>query len=297
MRSSVLIRDVAQLVGIGIGRKGVVRFARQRPLGAAGGLVFVFAVVLALFPGMMAQYDPTAISREAIFSPSSAKFLFGTDDLGRDLFSRLIWGARFSMYVAAVATLVAMLMGTFFGLVSGWMGGAVDSIVQRTMDALLAIPLLLIALVIVFALGPSLNNVTASIAVAMTPMVNRIVRAVVLSIKGELYVGAAQAIGCSNTRILAYHILPQCFGSMLAVASIYFPWAIIAEASISFVGLGATEPTPTWGGILASGIKLYIHRAPWIALFAGLCLAVVILGVSYLGDALRDELDPRMRRL
>lgn len=270
-------------------------FARRKPLGAAGLLLILLLTLMAIFAPLIATHDPEAtIVRERLQPPSIAHIL-GTDGLGRDVFSRVVYGAQASLYVGLVAVGLGTIIGSFFGLLSGYFGGKFDFTLQRVMDMLMAFPMIVLALAILSALGASLLNVILALSVVLTPSANRVVRASVLSVRENQYVEAARAIGCGHGRILLVHILPNVAAPIIVLASITLGLAILVEASLSFLGLGPPPPTPTWGGMLSVEGRRFFERAWWLAVFPGLAISLAVLSFNLFGDALRDLWDPRLR--
>ena len=274
---------------------GLVRFGRQRPLGGIGLLLVLAASVTAGFAPVLSPFDPLELHQGQGFVPPGARFWLGTDNLGRDILSRILYGGRVSLYVGLLSVVVGNTLGSLAGLVSAYLGGMLDTTLQRLVDAVMAFPLLVLALTIVAVLGPSVNNVVAAISVILFPQAARVIRSTVLSVKENPYIDAAQAIGAGQTRIIFVHILPQCMAPYIVLASIAVGWAIVVEASISFLGAGPPPPTPTWGGMLSGAARLYGETAPWMVIFPGLAISLAVFGFNLLGDALRDALDPRLR--
>jgi peptide/nickel transport system permease protein len=276
-------------------RAKVWRLARRKPLGAIGaGMILVLCVVALLAP-LLAPYDPyESIAGARLLSPSWAHPM-GTDNLGRDLLSRIVYGARISLVIGVVAGFTGILGGLALGVTSGYVGGRVDNILQRIVDSLMAFPGLILALTLVATLGPSLRNVMIAIAIGAIPSTSRVIRGAVLSAKEEDYVSAARALGAPGWRIATFHIVPNVMAPVLILASVAFGTSIIAEASLSFLGLGAQPPTPSWGVMLSGPSRRFMTTAPWMAIFPGIAISVVIFGINIFGDALRDLLDPRLR--
>jgi peptide/nickel transport system permease protein len=267
---------------------------RRQPLGAVG-LVFVLIVVLAaVFARQLARYGPEALSGMPLTGSSSTHW-FGTDDLARDVFSRVIHGGRVSLTVGAISVLIGSAAGTALGLLSGYLGGKVDLAIQRLVDALMAIPTLVLALAIVATLGTSQKNVIMAISIAMIPLITRIIRGSVLVVCEETFVEAARALGARVPRIMLRHVLPNLVGPVVVVVSVFFGTAIVTEAALSFVGLGTPPPTPSWGNMMSGSARTYIMSAPWMAFYPGLALSILVFGVNVVGDAVRDLLDPRLR--
>lgn len=275
--------------------RACARFCRRKPLGAVSLVVVVVLILVAALANVVAPYDPAAPHYASLLKAPSRRFLMGTDQMGRDLLSRIIFGSRISLYVGFVSVGLGVLHGAFWGAVSGYCGGKVDQAIQRVMDALMAIPFLVLAMTIVAILGSSTRNVIMALAIVFTPTTNRVVRGTVLVAKENVYVDAAKGIGCRNWRILTRHILPNVFAPILVVATVYLGNAIIIEASLSFLGMGSPPPDASWGAILSSEGRQFLERAPWIAIFPGAVISIVVLSFNLLGDSLRDVLDPRLR--
>jgi peptide/nickel transport system permease protein len=271
------------------------RFARQKRLGAIGALIIIVLLFAGMFAPWIAPYGPNE-STNQFYQPPSLSFPFGTDHLGRDMLSRVIAGARISLQVSILAVLLGTGGGALIGLVSGYFGGWVDMAFQRVVDILLALPGILLALTIAAALGASLQNVILAIGISIIPRAARIVRSAVLSAKENLYVEAATVIGAGPARVMHGHILPNVMAPIIVIASISLGSAILSEASLSYLGLGVPLNVPSWGSMLSGSALRYMIRAPWMAIFPGLALTLVVLGVNMFGDALRDILDPRLRR-
>ena len=276
------------------GSRGL-RLARRKPLGAAGLLVIVFIVAVAASAGVIAPFGANEQNYSDILQSPNSTYWMGTDELGRDLLSRVIYGARVSLYVGFFAVFLGVAQGTWWGSVSGYFGGKIDYFVQRVMDAFMAIPFLVLALTLVAMTGASLQNVVIALGFAFTPSTNRVVRGTVLSAKENQYVEAARVIGAKDARIIFRHILPNVFAPIIVIATVLLGGAIIAEASLSFLGMGSPPPNTSWGAILSTSGRGYLERAPWIAIFPGLSIVAIVLSFNMLGDALRDVLDPRLR--
>jgi peptide/nickel transport system permease protein len=278
----------------------VARFARQKPLGAVGGLIVLALVVMALLAPAISPYDPRQIIREAnnrvpVYTVPGSTYLLGTDHVGRDILSRIIHGARISLYVGAGAVLIGVTGWFIVGMVSAYTGGAVDLIVQRLVDAMMAVPGLVIVLAIMAVLGSSLNNVIIAIVIGMLAPVVRTVRSQVLSMKEMEYIVAARAIGAPSARIIMRHLMPNCLAIYLILATYYLGFSIILEASLSFLGVGVPPDVPSWGGMLTAAAQGHVTKAPWAGIFPGLAIFIAVLGFNLLGDALRDALEPRLR--
>lgn len=261
---------------------------------AVGGVVVFVIAILALLAPIVAPYSPTAQHFDALLQPPSARFLLGTDDLGRDTLTRIIYGARVSLAVSLLAVGIALAGGSMLGLVSGYAYGRTDSVIMRVMDGMLAFPTLVLALAITAMLGPSLTNVMIAIGVTGIPGYARLVRGQVLALRELDYVEAARSLGQRDLAIMLHHILPNTMAPIIVQASISIPGAILAEAGLSYLGLGVQPPTPSWGSMINTA-QGYMQRDPWVALVPGVAIFVTVLGFNFLGDAVRDALDPRLR--
>lgn len=266
------------------------------PLGAAGALVLAVMVLSALFAPWVAPYSPTVGNSNALFQPPSAEHWLGTDAFGRDTLSRLIYGARISLLVGFGASALGVLVGTAFGLTAGYLGGWFDLVTQRFLDALLAFPMLLLALAITSVLGSSLVNVIIALALPIMPRAARIARASTMSLKNTTFVEAARATGCSDWRIVFRHILPNTFAPLLVIATAYLGLAIVQEAALSYLGAGIREPNASWGLMMTGSATSLALTAPWIVIFPGLAISLAVLASNLLGDAIRDALDPKLQR-
>jgi len=259
------------------------------------GAVIVGAVVAAaIFAPYLAPYDPIEQEFTNQLRPPSAVHLFGTDEFGRDIFSRVVSGAAIALNVGILADLIATVLGVLLGVVAGYAGGRLDALVTRVIDVMLAFPYLLLAMIVVAILGPGLTNAMIAIAVVYTPQFARVVRSVVLSVKEQDLVEAARAIGAGPLRILARCILPNIVSPVIVMATLTVGFMIVETAGLSFLGLGASPPTPEWGSMLATG-RSFMLTAPWIATFPGLAILVTVVAFNLVGDGLRDLLDPRLR--
>jgi peptide/nickel transport system permease protein len=270
------------------------RTARHQPLGVAGALVIIVLIFMSIFAPLIAPFDPTSIEGDNLHAPSTTNF-FGTDDKGRDVFSRVVWGSRTSLEVGLIATFIGTVGGALVGLLSGYFGGIIDNVLQRIMDALLAFPLIILALIMVSVFGNSISKLMIVVGIAIIPGVGRVMRGVVISEKQALYIEAARSIGADSPRIMFRHIVPNVFAILIVIATSLLGGAILVEASLSFLGLGTPPPTPSWGYDLSQNARRYFTHAPWMAIFPGLALSLVVLGFNLLGDSLRDVLDPRLR--
>jgi peptide/nickel transport system permease protein len=268
---------------------------KRKSLGTAAASIILLIVFTAIFADVLAPYDPLFTHPEIRLTPPSWQHPFGTDDIGRDVFSRIIYGARISLWVGLLAVGIGTLAGTIIGLICGYWEGRVDLVLQRFMDALMAIPGLILALAIVSVLKPNTTNAMLAIAVVIIPGNSRIVRGAVLSAKQNPYVESARALGCGHARIIASHILPNVTAPILIIASIWLGNAIFIEASLSFLGLGTQPPNPSWGLMLSSTGRAFMEQAPWLAIFPGLAISLAVLGFNLFGDTLRDIWDPKLR--
>jgi peptide/nickel transport system permease protein len=271
------------------------RFARRKPLGAAGGAVMLLIVLTAVFADQLQTYDPIATDAAATLAPPSRSHWLGTDHLGRDIYSRIVHGARVSLVVGVASTLFGSVLGGIIGLLSGYAGGKTDLIAQRLLDILQGLPLLVLALVMSAALGPSIENVVIAISIPIIPRAARVIRSSVLAIRELAYVEAARALGVESLRIAFRHILPNTVGPFIVLCTAQLGSAILVEATLSFLGLGVPEPYPSWGRMLSVSASEYAQKAPHLVIFPGLAISLAVFGSNLLGDALRDVLDPRLR--
>jgi peptide/nickel transport system permease protein len=275
------------------GRRALRRLARRKGAMVALGIIMLL-VLLAILAPSIAPYDPTKQSWAAVRKAPSALYWFGTDEVGRDILSRIIYGARASLMAGVISVGIAIAVGVPVGLVAGYAGGLVDGIISRFTDAMLACPFLILAIALAAFLGPSLGNAMIAIGVTATPIFVRLTRGQVLSVKAEDYVEAARAIGNPPWRIAFRHILPNVMPQLLVQATLTIATAIIAEASLSFLGLGQQPPAPSWGSML-NAAQRFLTTAPWMAVWPGLAIFITVLSFNLLGDGLRDALDPRAR--
>jgi peptide/nickel transport system permease protein len=269
-------------------------FVRKNPLGAVGGVLMVALVLAALGADLLATHNPVRTSTHVLAAPG-AEFWLGSDNLGRDLYSRVVHGSRISLAVGVASTLLGGVLGGLLGLLSGYIGGRTDLILQRVMDVMQALPILVLALVLAAALGPSLTNTIVAISVVIAPRAARVVRASVLSIRELVYVESARALGVGHLRVAFRHILPNTFGPFVVLITAQLGGAILVEAALSFLGLGVPEPYPSWGRMLSIAAAEYAQKAPWLVIYPGLAISLAVFGTNLLGDALRDSLDPRLR--
>ncbi len=274
----------------------VGRFLRRKPLGAAGGIIVFLLVFTAVFADFLATKDPTRTHPAQTLTPPNRTFWLGTDNLGRDVYSRIVYGSQLSLLVGLGSTLLGSVIGGIVGLLSGYLGGKVDLISQRILDIMQGLPLLVLALVMSAALGPSVWNVILAISVPLVPRAARIIRASTLTIREMAYVEAARALGSKEGRIAFHHILPNTLGPFIVLTTAQLGSAILVEASLSFLGMGVPEPYPSWGRMLSVSAAEYAQKAPWLVVFPGLAISLAVFGFNLLGDALRDLLDPKLRR-
>jgi len=275
------------------GRRAFDRLARRRGAMIALGVVVFFVVLAVLAPGI-APYDPLATSWGAVRKAPTAAHWFGTDEIGRDVLSRVVWGTRASLLAGVVSVSISLAFGVPIGLLAGYVGGWVDALISRMTDAMLACPFLILAIALAAFLGPSLTNAMIAIGISATPVFVRLTRAQVLHVKVEDYVEAARAIGNSHLRIALRHVLPNIVPPLIVQATLAIAAAIIAEAALSFLGLGQQPPAPSWGSMLNTA-KNYIDNAPWMAIWPGVSIFLLVLSFNLLGDGLRDAFDPRQR--
>jgi peptide/nickel transport system permease protein len=271
------------------------RFITRKPLGAAGGALMVVLLLTAVFADVLATYDPIATEAANTLGRPSEQHWLGTDHLGRDIYSRIVHGARVSLIVGVASTLLGSVFGGIIGLLSGYIGGKTDLIAQRFLDILQGLPLLVLALVMSAALGPSIPNVVLAISIPIVPRAARIIRASVLAIREMQYVEAARALGLRHLRIAFRHVLPNTMGPFIVLTTAQLGSAILVEAALSFLGLGVPEPYPSWGRMLSVSAAEFAQKAPHLVLFPGMAISLAVFGSNLLGDALRDTLDPRLR--
>ena len=270
-------------------------FVRRYPLGALGGAILLALILTAIFAPWIAPHDPQETSVALQYAPPGSARILGGDQLGRDVLSRLIYGARISLSVGLLSVGIGVTAGTLIGIFSAYAGGTVDLVVQRLVDALMAFPPIILALGLMAALGASMNNVVIALVVILLPGTTRVIRSQTLSIKELDYVLAARAISAGSLRIMLRHILPNVVATYIVLSTITLGFAIVVEAALSFLGVGIPPDVPTWGGMLTLGASRYINTAPWLAIFPGIAITLVVFAINLLGDALRDVLDPKLR--
>ena len=271
----------------------VIFFTRRYPLGAVGALIVALFVFTAVFADVIAPTDPTSTNAKYSLAAPSSLFWLGADFMGRDMYSRIVHGARISLAVGSGAMGLGALIGISIGLASGYLGGWFDLLVQRLLDIMQSLPLLVMAIVMAASLGPSLKNTIFAIAIPLVPTVARVVRSSTLSLREQPFVEAARAVGMGELRIAVRHILPNTLAPLIVLATAQLGSAILTEASLSFLGLGIPEPHPSWGRMLSESAAEYVRTAPWLVIFPGVAISLTVFGTNLLGDALRDILDPR----
>jgi peptide/nickel transport system permease protein len=268
------------------------RVARNR-LVLVGLIIVIFLMLLVIFPGVVAPYDPDELNMKSALQPPSLEHLFGTDRYGRDIFSRVIYGTRVSMGVAFSSVAIALLIGSILGIVSGYFSGAWDIVISRVMDIIFSFPMLLLAIALAAMMGPGTENAIRAIAIVNIPFFARVVRGSTLAVREQEFVQAAQVVGAKHGRIIFRHISPNVASPLIVQTSVTIAYAILTEASLSYLGLGTEILTPTWGNILNEG-RTYLEQAPWISIFSGMAIMVAVLAFNLVGDGLRDALDPRV---
>ena len=273
----------------------VLFFVTRKPLGAFGAGVAILLMLVAVFAPLISNHDPYSTSNAHRYASPGTDYFLGGDHLGRDVFSRLIYGARISLYVGIVASFVGCTIGLAVGVLSVHFGGITDLVVQRIIDAMIAFPTLILAIAIMAALGSSLNNVVIALSIVYIPSTARILRSQAMAIKEMDYILAARAVGVGHMRVMIRHMVPNLMALYLVIVTFHLGGAIIAEASLSFLGVGTPIDVPSWGGMLSGAASQYVALAPWLAVFPGMAIAIVVFSWNVLGDALRDVLDPRLR--
>jgi peptide/nickel transport system permease protein len=276
-------------------RRFLLRLVREKPLGAAGGLVFLLFLLCGIFADVLAPYGMNQISPINRLRPPSWAYPFGTDNLGRDVLSRCLYGAQLSVIIGFCAAGLATLVSVVVGVVTGYLGGRLDMVVQRFVDAWQSFPDLVILIVVVSVLGPGMPQIILTLGLLLGIAGSRIIRSAVVSVRENTYVHAAQSIGAGTSRILLRHILPNVAAPVIVLFTTRIGIVILAESGLSFLGLGVPPPAPTWGGMLSGSGRAFMFQGPWLALAPGLCLTTVVYAINMFGDALRDLLDPRMR--
>jgi peptide/nickel transport system permease protein len=258
-----------------------------------GLIIIVFLILLALFPRLFAPYDPGELDMKSALQPPSLEHPFGTDRYGRDILSRVIYGTRVSMGVAFAAVAIALLIGSILGIVSGYVGGTWDIVISRLMDIIFSFPMLLLAIALAAMMGPGTENAIRAIAIVNIPFFARVVRGSTLAVREHEYIQAAHVVGASDGRVISRHIAPNVASPLIVQTTVTIAYAILTEASLSYLGLGTQILIPTWGNILNEG-RTYLEQAPWISIFSGMAIMVAVLAFNLVGDGLRDALDPRI---
>ena len=268
-------------------------FCSDHPIGAIGSVIVVALIFVAIFAPWIAPYGAKVTDFDAFMPPNSAHW-FGTDHLGRDIFSRVVWGSRLSLYVGLTSVGVGITLGALWGIVSAYLGGVVDVVTQRIVDVAMGFPPIILALSMMAMLGQSVNNVIITLVVLLSPSAARTMRSSVLSLKELTYVESARAVGSSTARVVFRHLVPNCLGTYIVLFTVNVASAIVVEASLSFLGLGSPPDEPSWGGMLTAATAS-LERAPWIAFFPGLAICLVVFGLNLMGDSIRDMTDAKMR--
>jgi len=271
------------------------RLVKEKPMGTVGAVIVLLLLFSGIFADFLAPYGPNELNPKDFLGPPSTEYILGTDNLGRDILSRVIFGARISMIVGLTASALALVISIILGGISGFLGAKVDLVVQRFVDAFMCFPALILLIALMSLLGAGLWNVCFVLGLRYGIVGSRVVRSAVIGIKENIYVEAARAIGCSTPRLFIRHILPNIMAPLIILFTTRMPAVILAEASLSFLGFGVPPPTPSWGGMLSGSGRTYMLLAPWMAIWPGLALTTVIYGVNMFGDAVRDILDPRLR--
>ena len=274
----------------------MVRFLRSSPIGTISLFIWIALIFVAILAPYLAPYDPIEADFAAVRSGPSAAHLLGTDDLGRDVLSRIIFGARITLIVSISSVLLGDLFGFIWGVMSGYFGGRFDMVSQRLVDVLMSFPALILALLLLAVAGAGLTTVIIAIAVTRIPVSTRITRSIVLSVKETAYVDSARMIGASHWRIMLLHVAPQCVAAILVVATLHLGAAIFAESALSFLGMGIPPPAPSWGNMLGGVLAASFRPSWWLVLFPGLAITIAIMAANLLGDALRDFLDPKLKK-
>jgi peptide/nickel transport system permease protein len=271
------------------------QFCAQNPLGAAGGFVVLAMIVMAVTAELVTVYDPTRNNFGSMLEPPSREYWLGTDQFGRDLYTRIVFGARTALLVGFVSAFVGGTIGLILGVASAYFGGRFDLVLQRVMDVLMAFPLIILALAVVSIFGTGVQNVILAITIPFIPRCARVVRSSALAVRETPFIDAARACGFSHARIVLRHMVPNVMAPYLIMVTAAVGQAILIEASLSFLGLGVQEPVPAWGLMLRGGAQEYAESAPWVAIFPGIAISLAVFGFNLFGDALRDWLDPKMK--
>ena len=272
-----------------------IRLVKKKPLGMVGGIITLLLLLTGIFADFLAPYGMNESHTGDLLVAPSVKYWMGTDNVGRDILSRVIYGARISVIIGLAASTIATILNLIIGIVSGYIGGKLDLILQRAVDTLMCFPSLILLIVFMSIVGPGIWQIIMVLGIVWGIIASRVIRSAVIGIKEDEYVAAAVAIGCSHTRIFIRHILPNIMAPTIILFSIRLPEVILTEAALSFLGYGIPPPFPSWGGMLSGSGRNYMFQAPWMAIWPGMALAIVVYGVNMFGDAVRDLLDPRLR--
>ena len=275
--------------------RGLRRFAGKQPVGTASGVILAVIILVAVASPLIAPHNPIEGHFTAINEPPDSEYPLGTDRVGRDVLSRVIYGARISLLVAFVAVIVGDALGAMWGIASGYLGGRFDIYSQRIVELLLAFPTLILAMVLLLGLGAGVFTVIVAIAITRIPLSVRVIRSVSLSVKENAYVEAARAIGASDLRVMALHVAPQCFAPWLVLVTAQLGGVIVLEASLGFLGVGVPAPTATWGNMLGGAVAATLKPEWWLVIFPGVAITITVLAFNLFGDSIRDALDPRLR--
>ena len=270
-------------------------FSRKQPLGVAGAIIVIFMILAALLAGVVSPYDPELISFENMLDPPNGSHWMGTDEFGRDILTRILYGSRTALVIGFTCAIIGATGGLVLGVGSAYFGGMTDLVVQRVVDVVLAFPLIILALAVVATLGPGTENVIIAITIPFIPQCARVVRSSALSIREIPYVDAARALGFGHTRIILRHMAPNVVAPYLIMLTTFVGQAILLEAVLSYLGMGVQDPTPAWGLMLKGGAEEFLESAPWLSIFPGLAISLAVFGFNLFGDALRDVLDPKLR--
>ena len=272
------------------------RFLIKRKTSLIGLIIISIAFIVSITAPWISPHDPIYVNMSHMLESPSSSHLLGTDVLGRDILSRMIWGSRISLQVSIISVLTGLFLGLFFGLVSGYYGGRIDYVIMRAVDILLSFPTLILALAISAMRGPSIGNTILALSVAMSPRYTRLIRGIVLSIRENDYIAAAKTSGARDTHIILRHVLPNTAPPIIVQATLSLASATLAEAGLSFLGVGIRPPTPSWGNMISDG-RAYLRIAPWISVFPGFAVMLLVFGFNLFGEGLRDFMDPRMRNI
>lgn len=275
--------------------RGLRRFAEKQPVGIASGIVLAIIILAAIAAPLIAPHNPIEGHFTAINEPPDSEYFLGTDRVGRDVLSRVVYGARISLLVAFVAVIVGDALGAMWGIASGYLGGKFDIYSQRIVELLLSFPTLILAMVLLLGLGAGVFTVIVAIAITRIPLSVRVIRSVSLSVKENSYIEAARAIGASDVRVMALHIAPQCFAPWLVLVTAQLGGVIVLEASLGFLGVGVPAPTATWGNMLGGAVAATLKPEWWLVIFPGVAITITVLAFNLFGDSIRDALDPKLR--